>query len=82
MFHNSKVFGSCITHILYTGCAKIKKNNSGAKRLICFKFRVTSRGDEKRHFPKRRVVLAISSNKHKNNFKIAVSCVVTMEEVQ
>ena len=21
-------------HILYTGCAKIKKNNSGAKRLI------------------------------------------------
>jgi len=26
-------FGSCIIHILYTGCAKIKKNNSGAKRL-------------------------------------------------
>ena len=25
MFHNSNVFGSCITHILYTGCAKIKK---------------------------------------------------------
>ena len=36
MFHNSNVFGSCIIHILYTGCAKIKKNNSGAKRLICF----------------------------------------------
>jgi len=34
MFHNSSVFGSCIIHILYTGCAKIKKNNSGAKRLI------------------------------------------------
>jgi len=33
MFHNSNVFGSCIIHILYTGCAKIKKNNSGAKRL-------------------------------------------------
>jgi hypothetical protein len=33
-FHNSKVFGSCIIHILYTGCAKIKKNNSGVKRLI------------------------------------------------
>ena len=33
LFHNSKVFGSCIIHILYTGCAKIKKNNSGAKRL-------------------------------------------------
>ena len=26
-------FGSCIIHILYTGCAKIKKNNSGAKGL-------------------------------------------------
>ena len=23
--HNSNVFGSCIIHILYTGCAKIKK---------------------------------------------------------
>jgi len=34
LFHNSSVFGSCIIHILYTGCAKIKKNNSGAKRLI------------------------------------------------
>jgi hypothetical protein len=34
LFHNSNVFGSCIIHILYTGCAKIKKNNSGAKRLV------------------------------------------------
>ena len=33
LFHNSNVFGSCIIHILYTGCAIIKKNNSGAKRL-------------------------------------------------
>jgi len=24
LFHNSNVFGSCIVHILYTGCAKIK----------------------------------------------------------
>ena len=23
-FHNSNVFGSCIIHILYTGCSKIK----------------------------------------------------------
>jgi len=30
LFHNSNVFGSCIIHILYKGCAKIKKN----KRLI------------------------------------------------
>jgi hypothetical protein len=35
LFHNSNVFGSCIIHILYTWCAKIKKkNNFGAKRLI------------------------------------------------
>ena len=33
LFHNSNIFGSCLIHILYTGCAKIKKNNSGAKRL-------------------------------------------------
>jgi len=33
LFHNSNVFGSCIIHILYTGCAKIKKKNSGAKSL-------------------------------------------------
>ena len=25
LFHISNVFGSCIIHILYTGCAKIKK---------------------------------------------------------
>ena len=34
LFHNSNVFGSCIIHILYTVCAKIKKN-SAAKRLKC-----------------------------------------------
>jgi len=33
LFHNSNVFGSCFIHTLYTGCAKIKKNNFGAKRL-------------------------------------------------
>ena len=25
LFHNATFFGSCIIHILYTGCAKIKK---------------------------------------------------------
>jgi len=25
LFHNSNIFGSCIIHVLYTGCAKIKK---------------------------------------------------------
>ena len=33
LFHNANLFGSCIIHILYTGCAKIKKNNSGAKGI-------------------------------------------------
>ena len=28
------MLGSCIIHILYTGCAEIKKNNSGAKGLM------------------------------------------------
>jgi len=41
LFHNSNIFGSCIIHILYTGCAKFKKNNSGAKRLIAV---LTKRG--------------------------------------
>jgi len=34
LYHNANLFGSCIIHILYTGCVKIKKNNSGAKGLI------------------------------------------------
>ena len=35
LFHNANLFGSCIIHILYTGCAEIKKNNnSGAKGLM------------------------------------------------
>ena len=33
LFHNANLFGSCIIHILYTVCAKIKKKNSGAKGL-------------------------------------------------
>ena len=33
LFHNGNLFGSCIIHILYTECAKIKKNNSGTKGL-------------------------------------------------
>ena len=36
LFHNAKFFGSCIIHILYTGCAEIKKSNSGAKVLNGF----------------------------------------------
>ena len=34
LFHNAKLFGSCIIHILYKECVKIRKNNSGAKGLI------------------------------------------------
>ena len=33
LFHNANLSGSCIIHILHTGCAEIKKNNSGAKVL-------------------------------------------------
>ena len=33
LFHNANLFGSCIIHILYTECAKIKEKNSGAKGL-------------------------------------------------
>ena len=33
LFHNSNVFRSSIIHIMYTECAKIKKNNPGAERL-------------------------------------------------
>ena len=32
LFHNATLFGFCITHILNTGCAKLKKK-SVAKRL-------------------------------------------------
>jgi hypothetical protein len=34
LFHNATFFGSCVIHIIYTVCAKIKKKNSGAKGLI------------------------------------------------
>jgi len=33
LFHNSTFFGSCVIHILYTECAKIKKKKSSAKGL-------------------------------------------------
>jgi hypothetical protein len=32
LFHNATFFGSCIIHILHTGCAKIKK--TGTKGLM------------------------------------------------
>ena len=35
LFHNSNVFGSCIIHILYTGCAKIKQIILAPKGLSC-----------------------------------------------
>ena len=36
LFHNSNIFGSSIIHILFSGCAKIKKNNSGPKKVNFF----------------------------------------------
>jgi len=38
LFHNSNIYGSCFIHILYTGCAKIKKiipvPKGGAKSIM------------------------------------------------
>ena len=34
LFHNATFFCSCVIHVLYTECAKIKKKKSGAKGLI------------------------------------------------
>jgi hypothetical protein len=33
LFHNATFFGSCIIHILHTGCTKIKKKKNGSKKL-------------------------------------------------
>jgi hypothetical protein len=42
MFHNANLFGSCIIHILYTGCAEIKIKNFGAKGLMKLNFSMDS----------------------------------------
>ena len=47
--YNSNVFGSSIIHILYTGCAKIKKNNSGAKRLMEMYFLISITAENLEH---------------------------------
>jgi hypothetical protein len=46
LIHNSNLFSSPVIHILYTVCAKIKKNNSGAKRLTSL-FNRTIRSSDK-----------------------------------
>ena len=46
LFHNANLFGSCIIRISYTECAKIKKNNSGAKRLRNFAIPFRNKGTE------------------------------------
>ena len=33
LFHNANFFGSCIIHILYTGCAEIKKKKFRRQRV-------------------------------------------------
>ena len=35
LFHNANFFGFCIIHILYTGCAKIKKIIPAPKGYSC-----------------------------------------------
>ena len=47
LFHNSNLFGSCIIHISYTECAKIKKNNSGAKRFRAMELKL--QGEQEPH---------------------------------
>ena len=45
LFHNATLFGFCITHILNTGCAQIKKKIRRQKvkhTNVPFKFRDTS----------------------------------------
>jgi len=33
-FHNSNLFGSCVIHVLYTGCAKIGKKKKFRRQKI------------------------------------------------
>ena len=59
LFHNANLFGSCTIHILYTGCAEIKKNNSGAKMLIETRYQVQPSEKElhTEHTPLRTIIL-------------------------
>ena len=50
LFHIANLFGSCIIHILYTGCAKIKKNNSGSKGLRSRKTKQNKEFFQNRYF--------------------------------
>ena len=34
LFHNANLFGSCIIHILYTECAKIKRKKSFRRQRV------------------------------------------------
>jgi len=57
-------FGSCIIHILNTGCATILKGNSGAKGLIiCISWRITNRSVAET--PPRSVSLCCAYRYHK-----------------
>ena len=41
LFHNANLFGSCIIHMLYTGCAKIKNNNNSSAKGLTDKLTLT-----------------------------------------
>jgi hypothetical protein len=47
VFCNANFSGSCVIHILHTGCAKIYMSNSGAKRLM--KIRLNCLDNEQSH---------------------------------
>ena len=68
-FHNANLFGSCIIHILYTGCAKIKKNNSGAKGLTLSKPLLGKPGIFQNMVPRLKVVDSKCFNDSKFNTK-------------
>jgi hypothetical protein len=41
LFHNATFFGSCIIHILHTGCAKIKKKSDAKEIFVNFNWVAT-----------------------------------------
>ena len=66
LFHKSHIFGSCFIHILYTGCAKIKKliipapkvnpfnSEDGGNTLLrnaCFNLQCWLKKDKSEHTP-------------------------------
>jgi len=67
LFHYSNVFGSCIIHILYTGCAKINKIIPAPKVLILIKT-YTTNGVTASYFPFPLLFLSLNIRAFQINF--------------